>query len=85
MGDCVIIEANARTADIQKHCFRTIEECNIKNVCVVNTLTMRWICIYCNKIMDITNFTQLVKESDNDKTSNQQAVVEYHGWRLLPD
>ncbi|MGA6991082.1 MAG: hypothetical protein WBX81_11735 [Nitrososphaeraceae archaeon] len=60
-----------------------MEECNIKNVCVVHTLTMRWICIYCNKIMDITNFTQLVKESDNDKTSKQQAVVEYHGWRLL--
>ena len=35
--------------------------------------------------MDITNFTQLVKESDNDKTSKQQAVVEYRGWRLLPD
>ncbi|MFZ0202988.1 MAG: hypothetical protein WAL46_04760 [Nitrososphaeraceae archaeon] len=46
---------------------------------------MRWVCIYCNKIMDITNFTQLVKESDNDKTSKQQAVVVYRGWRLLPD
>ena len=65
--------------------FRTIEECYIKNVCVVHTLTMRWICIYCNKIMDITNFTQFVRESDNNKTSNQRAVVEYHGWRLLPD
>ena len=48
-------------------------------------LTMRWIYIYCNKIMDTTNFTQFVIESDNDKTSNQQAVVEYHGWHLLPD
>ena len=35
--------------------------------------------------MDITNFTQLVRESDNDKNSNQEAVVEYHGWRLLLD
>ena len=62
-----------------------LEECNIKNVCLVHTLTMRWICIYCNKIMDITNFTEFIKESDNDKTSNQQVVVEYRGWRLLPD
>ena len=35
--------------------------------------------------MDITNFTEFIKESDNDKTSNQQVVVEYRGWRLLPD
>ncbi len=48
-------------------------------------LTMRWICIYCNSIMDSTNFIEFIKQSDNDKNSNQQAVVEYHGWRLLAD
>ncbi|MGE5661328.1 MAG: hypothetical protein ACM3X1_03680 [Ignavibacteriales bacterium] len=42
---------------------------------------MRWICIYCNKIMNKDNFKEFIKESDNDKNSNQ----EYHGWRLLPD
>lgn len=45
MGDCVIIDANARTADIRKHCFRTI-----KDVCVVHISAMRLIYIYCNKI-----------------------------------
>ena len=37
-------------------------------------LTMRWICINCDKIMDLTNFIEFIKESDNDKNSNQQAV-----------
>ena len=46
---------------------------------------MRWICIYCNSIMDSANFTDFIKQSDNDKNSNQGAVVEYHAWRLLPD
>jgi hypothetical protein len=41
--------------------------------------------IYCNWIMDSTNFRDFIKESDNDKNSNQHAVVEYHGWHLLPD
>jgi hypothetical protein len=35
--------------------------------------------------MDRTNFRDFIKESDNDKNSNQGAVVEYHGWRLLAD
>ena len=48
-------------------------------------MTMQWICIYCDRIMDSTNFTDYIKESDNDKNSNQQAVVEYHGWRLLSE
>ena len=50
MGGCVIIDANARTADIRKHCFRTIEEYYIKNVCAVHISAMRLIYIYCNKI-----------------------------------
>jgi len=35
--------------------------------------------------MDCTNFTEFIKESDNDKNSNQQAVVEYYGGRLQAD
>ena len=46
---------------------------------------MRWECIHCNSIMDRTNFTDFIKQSDNDKNSNQEARVEYHSWRLLPD
>jgi hypothetical protein len=46
---------------------------------------MRWICIYCNSIMDSTNFREFIKQSENDKDSNQEAKVQYHAWRLLPD
>ena len=46
---------------------------------------MRWICVYCNNLMDKTNFTKFIRESDNDKSSNQEAIVNYHSWRLLPD
>jgi hypothetical protein len=35
--------------------------------------------------MDKSNFSEFIKQSDNDKNSNQQAVVEYHAWRLLAD
>lgn len=31
---------------------------------------MRWECIHCNSIMDRTNFTDFIKQSDNDKNSN---------------
>lgn len=34
--------------------------------------------------MDCTNFIEFIKQSDNDKNSNQEAKVEYHSWRLLP-
>ena len=62
---------------LHSYCFRTIEECYIKNVFVVHTLTMRMICIYCNKIMDITNFTQFIRESDNDKNINLPNGIEF--------
>jgi len=35
--------------------------------------------------MDCTNFTEFIKQSDNDKNSNQEAVVEYHAWHLLTE
>jgi hypothetical protein len=36
--------------------------------------------------MDEANFSDFIKESDKDKNSNQQAVVNYHRWHLLsPD
>jgi hypothetical protein len=34
--------------------------------------------------MDRNNFVDFIKESDNDKNSIEEAVVEYHKWRLLP-
>jgi|GEM_PF-4686719 hypothetical protein len=55
------------------------------NVYVLHLLapTMKWICIYCNSVMDCTNFTDFIKQSDNDKNTNQEAKVQYHAWRLL--
>ena len=44
----------------------------------------KWVCVHCNKVMDKSNFEDFIKESDNDKNSNQEAVVEYHNWSLLP-
>ena len=40
---------------------------------------MRFICIYCNKIMDSTNFSDFISESDDKPAA-------YHAWRhLTPD
>ena len=36
---------------------------------------MKWVCVDCNKVLDKTNFVDFIKESDNDKYSNQEAVV----------
>jgi hypothetical protein len=46
---------------------------------------MRWICIYCDRIMDHTNFTEFIKQSDNDQNSTREAKVLYHSWRLMED
>lgn len=45
----------------------------------------KWECIHCHSIMDRTNFTDFIKQSDNDKNSIQEARVQYHTWRLLTD
>ena len=34
--------------------------------------------------MDCTNFTEFIKQSDNDKNNIKEAKVEHHAWRLLP-
>lgn len=39
---------------------------------------MKWICCYCGKIMDRTNFTEFIADSDNKD-------AEYHGWKLITD
>ena len=39
--------------------------------------TLRWECIHCHSVMDRTNFTDFIKQSDNDKNSNQEAKVQY--------
>lgn len=46
---------------------------------------MRWVCNHCNAIMDKSNFTEYIKQSDKDKNSIREATVEYHSWRLLSD
>jgi hypothetical protein len=45
----------------------------------------KWQCIHCHSIMDRTNFTDFIKQSDNDKNSTQEARVEYHTWQFLPE
>ena len=37
---------------------------------------MKWICVYCNKVMDKSNFIDFIEESDS-------VNGEYHGWKLL--
>jgi hypothetical protein len=37
---------------------------------------MRFICVYCRRIMDKSNFADFIKVSDNKGT-------EYHAWRHL--
>jgi hypothetical protein len=37
---------------------------------------MKWICIYCHRIMDKSNFTDFIRDSDNYR-------AEYHAWRHL--
>ena len=39
---------------------------------------MKWICVYCNKIMDKSNFTEFIADSDNRD-------AEYHGWKFITD
>jgi len=46
---------------------------------------MRFECILCNSIMERTNFTDLIRQSDKDKNSIQEAKAQYHTWRLLPE
>jgi hypothetical protein len=46
---------------------------------------MRWVCIHCDSIMDHTNFTEFIKQSDNDKNSTREARVLYHSCLLLED
>lgn len=38
---------------------------------------MKWICVYCHKIMDKDNFAEFIKDSDNPGE-------EIHGWQLMP-
>jgi hypothetical protein len=38
---------------------------------------MKWICIYCHRIMDKSNFTDFIRDSDN------YPEAEYHAWRHL--
>ena len=33
--------------------------------------------------MGYTIFAECIKQSDNDKNSNQEAIVEYDAWRQL--
>ena len=39
---------------------------------------MRWVCIYCNKVMDRVNFTDFIEKSN-------KRAAERHGWQLVAD
>jgi hypothetical protein len=39
-------------------------------------LHMKFICCYCNKIMDKSNFAEFIRDSDNKD-------AELHGWQRL--
>jgi len=39
---------------------------------------MKWVRVYCKKVMDRTNFIDFIKESDSKD-------AEFHGWQRLPD
>jgi hypothetical protein len=45
----------------------------------------KWECINCGSVMDSTNFTDFIKQSDNDKNSVQEATVRYHTWQLVQE
>jgi hypothetical protein len=45
----------------------------------------KWECIHCHSVMDSTNFTDYIKQSDNDKNSNREATIHYHTWRVVHD
>ena len=71
--------------EINGHNWIVIEESYISNVCVlflspgeVQSKEMRWVCIYCNKVMDRANFTDFIEESNN-------RAAERHGWQLVAD
>ena len=61
---------------LESETLRTIDKSHISEECVVHLLPMKWICVYCNKIMDSTNFADFIRESDNPN-------AEYHGWKML--
>ncbi len=70
---------------LQNHYRRILYKQSLYYISSEMMITMRRICIHCNSVMDHTNFTEFIKQSDNDKNSNQEAKVEYHAWRFLPD
>ena len=43
----------------------------------------KWECIHCHSVMNRTNFTDFIEQSDNDKNSNQEARVQYHTWQAV--
>ena len=46
----------------------------------------RWVTlVYKQELGKLAPTLEFIRESDNDKNSNQEAKVEYHAWRLLPD
>ena len=40
----------------------------------MTTTMMKWVCVYCHKTMDKSNFTEFIKDSDNGV---------YHEWKSI--
>jgi hypothetical protein len=62
-----------------------IAEVDVVSVVGYDGQELRWICVNCNSIMDRTNYIDYIRQSDNDKKSNQEAKINYHDWHLLTD
>ena len=39
---------------------------------------MKWICVYCKRVMDSTKFIDFIRDSDDKE-------AELHGWQRLPE
>ena len=70
--------------EINGHNWIVLEESYISNVSVSYLSPRevqskeRWVCSYCNKIIDRANFTDFIEESNN-------RAAERHGWQLVAD
>jgi len=50
----------------------------ISSLSTIFVLPVKFICIYCSKILDINNFQDFINDSENKD-------AELHGWKLMPE
>jgi hypothetical protein len=59
-----------------KQCFRTVDKSHIRKYAYALVPNMRFICVYCHRILNKSNFAGFIRDSDNKG-------AEYHAWRHL--